>query len=74
VQRLNAFGRGDDAHEFDVPCTPVLEGRWRTDGTQTPEFIFPNGEPIPLKRGTSWIEVVPTVYEVLVNATPDPES
>jgi hypothetical protein len=52
----------------------VIEGRWRTDGTQTPEFIFPNGEPIPLKRGNSWIEVVPTDYEVLVNATPEPES
>ena len=52
----------------------VIEGRWRTDGTQTPEFIFPNGEPVPLKRGNSWIEVVPTNYEVLVNATPEPES
>jgi len=44
----------------------VIEGRWRCDGTQTPEFFFPNGEPIPLKRGNSWIEVVPTDYEVVV--------
>ncbi|UCC89581.1 MAG: DUF3048 domain-containing protein [Anaerolineales bacterium] len=44
----------------------VMEGLWRTDGTQTPEFVFPNGEPIPLKRGNSWIEVVPIDYEVLV--------
>jgi hypothetical protein len=44
----------------------VIEGLWRTDGTQTPEFIFPNGEPIPLKPGNSWIEVVPTDYEVVV--------
>ena len=51
----------------------VIEGRWRTDGTQMPEFIFPNGEPIPLKRGNSWIEVVATDYEVLVNATPEPK-
>jgi hypothetical protein len=44
----------------------VTEGLWRSDGTQTPEFIFPNGEPIPLKRGNSWIEVVPTDFQVLV--------
>lgn len=50
----------------------VMEGLWRTDGTQTPEFIFPNGEPIPLKRGNSWIEVVPPEYQILVNATPTP--
>jgi hypothetical protein len=47
----------------------MIEGRWRTDGAQTPEFIFPNGEPIPLKRGNSWIEVVPTEYQVLVNGS-----
>jgi hypothetical protein len=44
----------------------VIEGLWRSDGAQTPEFVFPNGEPIPLKRGNSWIEVVPSDYEVLV--------
>jgi len=44
----------------------VVEGLWRSDGDQTPEFVFPNGEPIPLKRGNSWIEVVPPDYEVLV--------
>jgi hypothetical protein len=44
----------------------VMEGLWRTDGTQTPEFVFPTGEPIPLKRGNSWIEVVPTDFEILV--------
>jgi hypothetical protein len=44
----------------------VTEGLWRTDGTQTPDFVFPNGERIPLKRGNSWIEVVPTDYEVVV--------
>jgi hypothetical protein len=44
----------------------VVEGLWRADGAQTPEFVFPNGEPIPLKRGNSWIEVVPADYEVVV--------
>jgi hypothetical protein len=50
----------------------MIEGRWRADGRQTPEFVFPNGEPIPLRRGNSWIEVVPTDFEVLVNTTPTP--
>jgi hypothetical protein len=45
----------------------VIEGVWRSDGAQTPEFVFPNGERIPLKRGNSWIEVIPTDYEVLVD-------
>ncbi len=52
----------------------MIEGKWRTSGTQTPEFVFDNGQPIPLKRGNSWIEVVPLDYEVLVNATPEPEA
>jgi hypothetical protein len=50
----------------------VNEGRWRTDGTQTPEFVFPNGQLIPLKRGNSWIEVVPTDTQAQVNGTPTP--
>jgi hypothetical protein len=50
----------------------MIEGKWRTPGNHTPEFVFPNGEPIPLKRGNSWIEVVPTDYQVLVNTTPTP--
>jgi len=52
----------------------VIEGRWRTDGSQTPEFLFDNGQLIPLKRGNTWIEVVPLDYEILVNATPEPTS
>ncbi len=49
----------------------VVKGRWRTDGTQTPEFVTPDGSPIPLKRGQTWIEVVPTDYEILVNQRPE---
>lgn len=44
----------------------VVEGLWLTDGSQTPIIVFANGEPIPLKRGNSWIEVVPTDYEVVI--------
>jgi hypothetical protein len=52
----------------------MIEGMWRTDGSQTPEFVFPNGEPVPLKRGASWIEVVPTDFRVLIDATPTPQA
>lgn len=52
----------------------MIEGTWRTDGSQTPEFLFPNGQPIPLKRGNSWIEVVPTEkFQLLINETPTPQ-
>jgi hypothetical protein len=44
----------------------VVGGLWRTDGSQTPEFVYPNGVPIPLKQGNSWIEVVPLDYEVII--------
>lgn len=50
----------------------VMNGRWQADGSQTPLFTFENGEQIPLKRGNTWIEVVPLDYAVLVNATPEP--
>lgn len=48
-----------------------VRGRWRTDGTQTPEFITADGALIPLKRGQTWIEVVPTEYEILVDKLPE---
>ncbi len=48
----------------------LLEGRWRTDGFQTPEFIAGDDKPIPLRPGRSWIQVVPTDYEILVNEVP----
>ncbi|RME44346.1 MAG: DUF3048 domain-containing protein, partial [Caldilineae bacterium] len=49
-----------------------VQGRWRTDGTQTPEFVDAGGAPIPLHRGQTWIEVVPPDYEILLNQTPEP--
>ena len=45
----------------------VFKGRWRSDGSQTPEFLEADGSPLPLKPGRSWIQVVPTDYEILVN-------
>ena len=42
----------------------VIEGRWRTGGEQTPDFLLPDGQLIPLKRGNTWVEVVPPEYKV----------
>jgi hypothetical protein len=48
----------------------LLKGRWRSDGSQSPEFINQDGNPIPLHTGVSWIQVVPTEYKILVNEVP----
>lgn len=48
----------------------LIKGRWRTDGTQTPEFIDAAGQPIPLHPGKTWIQVVPTDYVILVDKLP----
>ena len=47
-----------------------LEGRWRTDGGQTPEFLDFEGNLIPLRPGQTWIQVVPLDYKILVNEIP----
>jgi hypothetical protein len=44
----------------------VIEGRWRTGGEQTPDFLLPDGQLIPLKRGNTWVEVVPPDYTVVI--------
>ncbi|MEM7348036.1 MAG: DUF3048 domain-containing protein, partial [Chloroflexota bacterium] len=48
----------------------LLEGRWRTDGGQTPEFFDFEGKPIPLRPGQTWIQIVPLDYNILVNEIP----
>ncbi len=42
----------------------ILQGNWETDGSQTPNFIFNDETPIPLKPGNSWVQVVPLAYEI----------
>jgi hypothetical protein len=44
-----------------------MQGAWRTDGSQTPEFIDATGAPLPLKPGNSWIEIVPPDFGVEVS-------
>jgi hypothetical protein len=66
--RININGEG---RAWIFRDRTLLEGRWRTDGHQTPEFIDEAGQPIPLRPGRSWIQVVPTDYQILVNEIPD---
>jgi hypothetical protein len=42
----------------------VLTGNWETDGTNTPLFVFDNGEQMPLKPGNTWVQVVPLEYNI----------
>ncbi len=51
----------------------VAKGFWHTDGSATPAFIDGEGELIPLRRGQTWIEVVPTDYNILVDQLPESE-
>jgi hypothetical protein len=44
----------------------LIEGRWRTSGDRPAEFFNAAGQPIPLRPGNTWIEVVPTDYEIEV--------
>lgn len=45
----------------------ILKGNWETDGRQTPNFIFNDGQPMPLKPGNTWIQVVPLDYLIEID-------
>lgn len=47
----------------------VLTGNWETDGQNTPQFIFDNGQPMPLKPGNTWVQVVPLEFEIDIDGT-----
>lgn len=59
--RIVATGRGPVTILRDGLA---LQGSWRTDGSQTPEFFDLAGAEISLKPGNSWIEIVPPGYGV----------
>jgi hypothetical protein len=40
----------------------LFTGRWSTPGDHPPQFFTDDGQPIPLKPGNTWVEVVPTEY------------
>ena len=45
----------------------ILKGNWETNGRETPKFFFNDGQPIPLKPGNSWVEVVPLEYLIEID-------
>ncbi len=47
----------------------IIKGNWETDGTETPLFVFDNGEVMPLKPGNTWVQVVPLEYKITVDGT-----
>ncbi len=49
----------------------LLKGNWETDGTQTPQFVFDNGQPMPLKPGNTWVQVIPLDYFVTIDGKED---
>ncbi len=40
----------------------VAKGNWESDGKDTPLFTFDNDQPMPLKPGNTWVEIVPLNY------------
>lgn len=45
----------------------ILKGNWETNGLETPNFIFNDGRPMPLKPGNTWVEVVPLDFEIEID-------
>jgi hypothetical protein len=45
----------------------ILKGNWETNGRETPNFIFNDGRAMPFKPGNTWVEVVPTDYEIEID-------
>ena len=48
----------------------ILKGNWETNGRETPRFFFIDGQPMPLKPGNTWIQLVPPGYEIDIAGTP----
>ena len=45
----------------------ILKGNWETNGRETPNFIFNDSRPMPLKPGHTWVEVVPPDYQIEID-------
>jgi hypothetical protein len=45
----------------------ILKGNWETDGRQTPRFFFNEGQPMPLKPGNTWVQVIPPEYDLEID-------
>jgi hypothetical protein len=45
----------------------ILKGNWETNGRVTPRFFLNNGQPMLLKPGNSWIQLVPESFEIEID-------
>lgn len=45
----------------------LLKGNWESNGRETPLFTFADGQPIPLKPGNTWVQVVPLDYQLEID-------
>lgn len=69
IPEVNAVGEGEatvlrDGHSFPA--------RWRkTDNSSQFEWLTPEGQPLPLRPGRTWVELVPDAGRVTVATTPD---
>jgi hypothetical protein len=45
----------------------IARGTWQTNGRETPLFVFDNGQPMPLKPGNTWVQVVPLTYALEID-------
>ena len=59
--RININGKGA---AWLLRDGKVLTGNWETSGKETPQFIFDNGSPMPLKPGNTWVQVVTLDFEI----------
>ncbi len=64
--RINVNGRGA---AWLLRDGKILKGNWKTDGDNTPMFVFDNDQPMPLKPGNTWVQVIPLEYTVNVDGT-----
>ena len=49
-------------HDHLVGFELTFRGNWESNGRETPLFTFDNGQPMPLKPGNTWVQVVPLEY------------
>lgn len=69
VPEVNAVGEGEATVLRDGRSYPA---RWRKpDASSQFEWLTPDGQPLPLRPGRTWVELVPEAGRVSVATTPD---
>lgn len=73
---LQEITDANGVHTFDITFTGegraqifrdgvVIEAKWSRPGQQDfVQYLYPDGSPVPLRPGQTWIEIVPPEYQV----------